>query len=1641
MHHDEWKFLGVAMYVGRSARRKTLLVKNVEDIGHRSWTGIMSIHLLFNLHSHSNQSRSKHNKMLLGIGIHGKPIGSQKFGIRNKNRGSPVGQLREEPAFWTDPRWYEPICEPINRSIQCIIHSFDTLAECTSSTFDACCTETCTFSSVGPGDIGCPEELLSRHKPSATKDQDDDRKSRTPSSHILAGTDEPPDAETGCSKKPPVVSQGGKREPSCSMAQASRRDCIPAQGTYGLFQATTDPLWTTHLESKYGSQRGRRVHYRAQQTVESGCLSQQGGGRRWRPCLRFFGERPTRIGTTCKSSEDLTRMYRSHRRDTSCRFGGRGRGGRTTKTCSVQRSYSSGCRNWRCWRWSMMLGSVLQCLRNEAHVPIIKPFKSVRFAEVDAYRWSDKRPLDKPYCAASLPDFDIGHIPFHSIMTDPDCVFSFDAVRFAQDLHFECIQDDFQWCNDASPCDPKLDCNVCLNQGKLCTNLSTGIDKQVEPLSPSEAVWIPACPQCPQTTFPCRNHFIQSEYSWDLNLDYEVPGDEQAGVIPYLPTQPFDQQASWIRTIFAHWLQSRGSLTDSDQLQIRSWYLNPFRYMSTQVWRPILLPANFDDWWTCLRAVWHDMLEHDIPVDVFVVRPNPIRPHNEQMYPFDILICQQLEADPLLKPSLIVECLIGMNIHRLHTVARLLPAIVSAWELIYLNDDHRFCPGPSLMVDFHRKCEVWRDQQQIGPQLTPVNFGDCFTINIFPPSQIRTEDVDDDFGLMQQTVSHHLKPPLQQLRLDETSDIQQRITEIADQNDLLQDDLAGLNPEDLHETLRDLLDPWNEIAVAWTDRTRWAAVGVWYISHQRWRICTSYRTVWLSDQLLHWRDEILRSWEDQIDPDDSIDIAVVRPQPFRREPNLAAHILIIQHRETDTEHAGLVTLSDESLGTQVQRQALVLPTVVSHECLLMVANRLQDLQECIARVGAIRCVTKTGTFDLTREAVVGWPGLSYTVIIDRSVQYAPGAFTGPNVFPVALLPGAPRVSRALHDLIAMRRIAQPHNPINLRVHTWFLDHVRYQRCLYSRLVDLPLNPNLWLPTILQHWADQYDPNAPVDGHVVQPQPSVSQWQVEDVFHIIIEQHTLQDFSSILTTTFDLTRNAVDAPGIQRAFVAPVSVSSPDILRLVDLDLWCDDDRHDCRVHFGDVEILKNVPFPTHAGNSFRILFSDSPIPRWPIQETQQQQDESEHVELLQRKVEIKQIHRKPQQIQLQSLIPDACMKVSCRQALFLREQCLNISLGPISTRQAVVKWHEATIQELDKMPDWESHHEYPIGFHFFTDGTACRTDGKWRGASAVVLIVSTHFGDRFGGFRCHSDDAETTAPRAELAAMVSAVLWASELLQAYTHWYPFPGVSFNYDSLFAGNCANGTWATTCHEDLARPLRALIHWMLQRHGHIFAWNHIPAHTGHPWNEAADAIAWACHHSWIAGTPLKPVLDILTFDQVDFKTIEWLWLVEASLQNCKTVPRIVQDSFHVDLLAPFDHNPNVDLHSFIRNKDQPALCHQDLKLTLRCVTANVLTLYGNRAKTDDLCSGSFVSARQEALMKMCHENGYLCRHPGIPIQSPWLPCHRAFPCTFMSNSGWPNDQGTFDPVARISKSSMCLRNDFWLDFVIMILSFSF
>ena len=535
----------------------------------------------------------------------------------------------------------------------------------------------------------------------------------------------------------------------------------------------------------------------------------------------------------------------------------------------------------------------------------------------------------------------------------------------------------------------------------------------------------------------------------------------------------------------------------------------------------------------------------------------------------------------------------------------------------------------------------------------------------------------------------------------------------------------------------------------------------------------------------------------------------------------------------------------------------------------------------------------------------------------------------------------------------------------LYVHTWFLNHESYPLCQQSRTVRLGPNPTLWFAQLTHEWRDLYNPAQAVHWNIVQPGPPAHAWDTTNPIHILIQQQRLPSFASILISMMD---NSAEYPrwiSHARALTGPIFKSL--LIAMLHLDTRCHPALSpiQCVLLHGHHSLDDDTLHYCEHGQGFLLILNDLMVRRaHAAQASIPDHPQDDDVSMLQR------LGSSKLSLELDALIPvEPQTRIPCADLCFLRGQVLSMDLGPVHGYAQVVKWHTTTQTALDTMPPWRG--ETAVHYAFFTDGTAI--PGHTSAASSVILVVYTLSGPRFGGFRTALIQSQPTSARAEAGAILLATLWALQLARGHPYHLASLDFSFTFDSLFAGRVASGAWKPKAHVDILHPARALVLWLTTIPGCHIDWHHVPSHSGHPYNEAADAACWAAICSWIPAIDIEPLLNIISFDGVHTHLVDWLWMLEATLHGAPGLPRLSRFEFVADIQQPFAQEPDVTNHPFMIRESQSAttgvLEHHDFDF--RCATANVLTLFAAEQR-----AGAYISGRQEALMQTCQAAGLHC-----------------------------------------------------------------
>eukprot|EP00435_Cladocopium_sp_Y103_P065752 s466_g27.t1 len=519
------------------------------------------------------------------------------------------------------------------------------------------------------------------------------------------------------------------------------------------------------------------------------------------------------------------------------------------------------------------------------------------------------------------------------------------------------------------------------------------------------------------------------------------------------------------------------------------------------------------------------------------------------------------------------------------------------------------------------------------------------------------------------------------------------------------------------------------------------------------------------------------------------------------------------------------------------------------------------------------------------------------------------------------------------------------------VGTWYSHHTRRPHSGMGRMVELSDDFTTWMATIINAWDDWVDPFHTLTYHLANPHPEGG--DPDAVVHLVLVQgHRHDHFSSLVSIT-DIARDPWH-PQLMCLTVPRWHVHRA-LQDLADLDHLCDQQpsQRICRSWFGAVEITHEQDVFLFHGAALTFLLQRTES--WPLP-TDDADDDS--VVMLQKKTTLTR-----SVLELAPLLPDPIwVRIDCRRLDFLRTQlCQWSPLTPSFQRQGI-QWHAATLAALGDLPDWMQ--ERPIGLTFYTDGTASRSSS--RAAAAVVLIVHTLDGLRWGGFVTAPCIGDPSAPRAEATALLLTSRWMHQLMPAIdsTVW-----MEIAFDCVSIAGVAQGTLNGRANADLTSVIRALIHWLQTRCPAQIHWTHLHSHRGHPWNEAADTI---CKHAAATDAPGSDLVQFHAqcgFDGHDLSTIQWLWLFEKSLAHDPAAPVVIDGFWTFNIATPLSHQPDSRCHPFrwraASQPDGPRLLRH---LQLRLSTANVLTLFPGQ----DYASGYF-GARAESLAQQFQHCG--------------------------------------------------------------------
>eukprot|EP00435_Cladocopium_sp_Y103_P036535 s4628_g9.t1 len=581
-----------------------------------------------------------------------------------------------------------------------------------------------------------------------------------------------------------------------------------------------------------------------------------------------------------------------------------------------------------------------------------------------------------------------------------------------------------------------------------------------------------------------------------------------------------------------------------------------------------------------------------------------------------------------------------------------------------------------------------------------------------------------------------------------------------------------------------------------------------------------------------------------------------------------------------------------------------------------------------------------------------------------------------------------------------------------RVETWFVDHVRFDRCYHPRNVKLHSNFLNWETALLTAWHDRVQPGADTHFAIVYPTPE-NMAPTADLQVVIVQQALLERVSIVLSVydsdpdvdpirTFCLTLDSrismaslLDVLQLT-ADCPPTAVNNECLLWLREeiIQLW--EDVLPSKDH------LQVWPIPNFDHTSLRcfLLVHGDRIDQVPILTSSEVYDSNETFTIAQAKW--CPVHATMIQVLAQASLPGDASAHSVR--CFVKDAPLSTSASVqfqpgfhlrvrIDQSQTASRHLTVDFRAVFQVHQWLDSHlflpQYDLAdslplhlssrswvdalwwspgtpgheIRIYYDGSKIHQEQTSPAGAAVAAFVLTDQGWAFAGALSTTLDASASSYTAELSASLLASKFVYDLVKLVTlSCSDVLPVTFCFDSLTVGRQAEGTWQACVFKQMHHLIRSLHRWIESAFPVELHYTHVKAHRGEPGNELVDCLALAAAQG-SALHDLQAWITHVTRPQFA-SAADWLWFLHRTDLTWQGTdlcfPRAAQTL------------PTMSVLPALPTADTPSSIAPSGTLDIQLATCNVHSLCPNRHNVlmDTGLSGP---ARQDALLAQFHAAG--------------------------------------------------------------------
>ena len=450
---------------------------------------------------------------------------------------------------------------------------------------------------------------------------------------------------------------------------------------------------------------------------------------------------------------------------------------------------------------------------------------------------------------------------------------------------------------------------------------------------------------------------------------------------------------------FAWWYQLGALFTqyaeqetiDGDAyMYVQTWFIHHESKLRCRHPRPARLDGSTFTWIEELRFIWRDQLDREHPFSIHLVQPRPPQSRFEN-YACHVILEQA--RPPGLRAGVVTTLYEGPTRDAFEQQAASLPRFARKDQII--DDMHLgpFCEGrrcdikvglnnvqlvvPVELINGFNLCirigtplSVQQLPHAPGAHFEDVAFlmqirSDLPTIPIprLPWDGMRSFEEMDIIHLMQRQISRRGRPSQAGADMNlvltncPAEEVDEAIYGPASRSVLLLQD----------EFVQALQLIWEAQAFAWEGEQRTGKILTWFVDHREGLpVCLAPRPVSLQEDYTHWHAAIHQTWAYLVDDSLAIEYHIVNPTPSFLEPNIMAHIVVIQAPQPDVV-TSVVTIFDPWLSPRpgpYTRLAVTTPEQVQQRDLVHVTS---FAERCFHPASAYACELWHGEQQLLPE--------------------------------------------------------------------------------------------------------------------------------------------------------------------------------------------------------------------------------------------------------------------------------------------------------------------------------------------------------------------------------------------------------------------------------------------------------------------------------------------------------------------------------------------------------------------------------------------------------------------------------------------------------------------------------------------------